>query len=64
MDAESMNCFREKGLIKYFTVIENGKKIVKWPPPVFIPLLTLVQLVLFVVHEVGPNLEETLQFDT
>ena len=64
MDTDSMNCSREKGLIKYFTVIENGKKIVKWPPPVFIPVLTLLQLVLFVVHEFDPDLEEMLQFDT
>ena len=38
---------REYKLLYYFDVMEKGKKIVRWPPPWFIPAVTLLQIVLF-----------------
>ena len=44
--------------------MENGKKIVKWPPPVFILLVTAIQFILFWVCQGDPALLKTLEFHT
>lgn len=54
----------DESAVNYFKIIENGKRIYKWPPPVFFPLLTLVQLVLFVVIQAKTGIAEALEFDT
>ena len=52
-------------MIHYFNVMEKGKKIVRWPPPWFIPSITLLQLVLFCVNLfAGGTLVKYLQFHT
>jgi hypothetical protein len=55
-------------LVEYLGIIENGKIVVKWPPPIFIPLLTLLQLAVFIAMHVmddsGLRLKETLGFYT
>ena len=56
---------REYKLLYYFDVMEKGKKIVRWPPPWFIPTVTLLQIVLFCVNYFGDGaLVKYLQFHT
>ena len=52
--------------MEYLNIMEAGKKIVKWPPPVFIPFVTLVQLILFATYYTTeqPLLVNQLQFHT
>ena len=53
---------REKtGVGAYFKRLEQSKKIVMWPPPLFIPLLALLQIVLFCCDQAVPA---ALQFET
>ena len=58
--------FREHQIVTYFEAMEKGKKIVRWPPPIFIPIITIVQFVLFFVNSSMSEylLEKYLQFDT
>ena len=58
--------FREHQIVTYFEAMEKGKKIVRWPPPIFIPIITIVQFVLFFVNTSMSEslLEKYLQFDT
>ena len=46
---------------EYFEAMEHGKKMVKWPPPLFIPTISLVQILFFFC---GTGQVHTLQFDT
>ena len=57
---------REHQIVTYFEAMEKGKKIVRWPPPIFIPIVTIVQFVLFFVNSSMSEslLEKYLQFDT
>jgi len=52
--------------VEYLNIMEAGKKIVHWPPPVFIPFVTLVQLIVFATYYTTkqPLLKEQLQFHT
>ena len=53
---------REKtGVGAYFERLEQSKKIMLWPPPLFIPLLALLQIVLFCC---GKAVTDALQFET
>ena len=53
---------REKtGVGAYFERLEQSKKIMLWPPPLFIPLLALLQIVLFCC---GQTVTAALQFET
>jgi len=56
----------EHQIVTYFEAMEKGKKIVRWPPPIFIPIITIVQFVLFFVNSSMSEslLEKYLQFDT
>ena len=58
--------FREHQIVTYFEAMEKGKKIVRWPPPIFIPIITIIQFVLFFVNSSMSEslLEKYLQFDT
>ena len=53
--------FRKSKLVEYFVAMEHGKKMVKWPPPMFIPTISLVQIVFFFC---GTEHVKRLQFDT
>ena len=53
--------FRKVKLVKYFEAMEHGKKMIKWPPPLFIPIISLVQIVFFFC---GAEHVQRLQFDT
>jgi hypothetical protein len=53
-------------IIKYLKMIEEGKKMFKWPPPWFILSLTAVQMILFLVmhfHVGGFDVNAYLQFE-
>ena len=54
---------RKSTLVKYFKAMENGKKMVKWPPPMFIPTISFVQIVFFFCAS-DHALVHRLQFDT
>ena len=51
-------------LVKYFEAMALGKKIVKWPPPMFIPMISFVQIVFFFSSSSSSAHVEILQFDT
>ena len=53
--------FRKLKLVKYFEAMEHGKRIVKWPPPIFIPAISFLQIVFFFC---GTEYVHRLQFDT
>ena len=53
--------FRKSKLVTYFEAMEHGKKMVKWPPPMFIPTISLVQIVFFFSADQHVH---RLQFDT
>ena len=55
------NMRKKTGVDAYFERLEQSKKIVLWPPPLFIPLLALLQIVLFCCDQVVTT---ALQFDT
>ena len=49
-------------MVEYFVAMEHGKKMVKWPPPMFIPTISLVQIVFFFCA--SSEDVHRLQFDT
>lgn len=50
---------------KYIRAIAEGKKIYLWPPPFFIPSLTILQIFFFILHYGGGVLiNRHLQFNT
>ena len=57
---------RVKGVraVAFFKVIGIGKRIIAWPPPMFIPLLTLLQAIVFGIQQNNQTIEDSLQFDT
>ena len=56
-------CSRTR-LVKYFEAMALGKKIVKWPPPMFIPMISFVQIVFFFSSSSSSAHVAILQFDT
>ena len=57
----------EKKILDYIQKIADAKKLVKWPPPWFSLVLTIIHLILFLVTNYNPEsdvLTEHLQFDT
>merc|ERR1719264_1675125 len=53
---------KKSKLVEYFVAMEHGKKMVKWPPPMFIPTISLVQMVFFFCA--SSEDVHRLQFDT
>ena len=39
------------GVLEYVRIIARAKQIKKWPPPLFIPLCALLQLIIFIVDK-------------
>ena len=55
-----------KGLraVAFFKIIGVGKVIKIWPPPLFIPLITLLQVIIFGLQQTSSSIKKDLQFDT
>jgi len=54
----------EAKIVQYLKMIEEGKKIFKWPPPWFILILSIVQIITFYIPVDVLDLKTYLQFDT
>ena len=64
---DSKTMITEKKILDYIQKIADAKKLVKWPPPWFSLVLTIIHLILFLVTNYNPEsdvLTEHLQFDT
>jgi len=46
-------------MVEYLKVVAFAKKINKWPPPLFIPLCSVLQLAFFVLYEIQITQEKT-----
>ena len=65
--ADPKTLITEKKILDYIQKIADAKKLVKWPPPWFSLVLTIIHLILFLVTNYNPEsdvLTEHLQFDT
>ena len=65
--ADPKTLITEKKILDYIQKIADAKKLVKWPPPWFSLVLTIIHLILFLVTNYNPEsdvLTEYLQFDT
>lgn len=50
-EEEQVGQLGRAGVVEYVRIIARAKKIKKWPPPLFIPLCALLQLIIFIVYK-------------
>ena len=49
-------------MFEYFKTIGHGTKIKKWPPPIFIPIMSIVQLGFFAAYKTdGGYMDDTFR---
>ena len=42
---------RHVKVVKYIKIIGQGRQIKKWPPPIFFPIMSIVQLGFFTAYK-------------